>query len=234
MAALAEGNLLSGLAMQAVKSSRPASGAGHQFSHTWEMEGHGLNWEPPLSHGFKVGVGTVASLALWEEALRLDLAALDVDRIVAEAPTKDDVVARIEAALPEKIREESIKVSLAKHVEGEALRDRLLLIGNRWDAIRARVADQLVAPSEAAEMLRRAGAPNHPGLIGIGWDRFRETHHKAHMIRSRYTVLELLWETGTFDIVLDRLFAPSGFWGRHRDAESLGGTPVQGLVARRA
>ena len=34
-----------------------ASGAGHNFSHQWEMEGHGLDWEPPLSHGNKVGVG---------------------------------------------------------------------------------------------------------------------------------------------------------------------------------
>ncbi|MFT3888011.1 MAG: sn-glycerol-1-phosphate dehydrogenase [Arachnia sp.] len=230
VADLAEGNLLSGLAMQAIKSSRPASGAGHQFSHTWEMEGHGLDWEPPLSHGFKVGVGTVASLALWEEALRLDLTALDVDRVVAQAPTKDDVVARIVAALPEKIRDESIKVSLDKHVEGDDLRRRLLLLQERWDAIRARAAAQLVAPGEAADMLRRAGAPNHPGLIGIDWDRFRATHHKAHMIRSRYTVLELLWETGTFDEVLERLFAPDGFWGAHRAADSLGGVPVQGLT----
>lgn len=226
VAALAEGNLLSGLAMQAVRSSRPASGAGHQFSHTWEMEGHGLDWEPPLSHGFKVGVGTVASLALWEEALRLDLSVLDVDRIVAEAPTRDEVVARIRGALPERIREEAIRVSLAKHVEGEALRDRLLLIGDRWDAIRARAAEQLVAPGEAAGMLRRAGAPNHPGLIGIGWERFRATHHRAHMIRSRYTVLELLWETGMFEVVLERLFSPSGFWGRHQAADSLGGSGV--------
>lgn len=45
---LTEGNIMSGLAMQALSSSRPASGAGHQFSHTWEMEGHGLDWEPPL------------------------------------------------------------------------------------------------------------------------------------------------------------------------------------------
>ena len=231
VAALAEGNLLSGLAMQAMKSSRPASGAGHQFSHTWEMEGHGLDWEPPLSHGFKVGVGTVASLALWEEAMRLDLAELDVDRVVAEAPSQDDVVARIRAALPERIHDESIKVSLEKHVEGEALRERLLLIQEKWDAIRARVADQLVAPGEAADMLRRAGAPNHPALIGIGWDRFRATHDKARMIRNRYTVFELLSETGTFDAVLDRLFAPTGFWGRHREGDSLGGVPVTGLPA---
>ena len=36
---LAEGLVMSGLAMQAHASSRPASGAEHQFAHLWEMEG---------------------------------------------------------------------------------------------------------------------------------------------------------------------------------------------------
>lgn len=222
IAKLAEANLLSGLAMQAIKSSRPASGAGHQFSHTWEMEGHGLDWEPPLSHGYKVGVGTVASCALWQEVLRIDMSALDIDAVVAAARTKADVVASIDALLPERIREEAVKASLAKHVEGEALRERLSAIKAQWSAIRSRVADQLVTPERAAHMLRLAGAPNHPALIGIGWSRFRETHLKANLIRSRYTVLELLVETGQFEAVVGRLFSPSGFWGLHREPETLG------------
>lgn len=222
VAKLAEANLLSGLAMQAIRSSRPASGAGHQFSHTWEMEGHGLDWEPPLSHGYKVGVGTVASCALWEEALRLDLEALDVDAVVASARTEADVHAAIERLLPERIHEEARKASMAKHIEGEALRERLISMKERWPAIRERVSRQLVSPERAATMLRMAGAPHHPDLIGIDWDRFRETHLKANLIRSRYTVLELLVETGQFDAVTERLFAPAGFWGRHRCPETLG------------
>lgn len=221
IAALAEGNLLSGLAMQAVKSSRPASGAGHLFSHTWEMEGHGLDWEPPLSHGFKVAVGTVASCAMWEEVLKLDLEHLDADGIVARAPSRDEVMARVRAALPERIHEQAVGASLAKHVEGDALRRRLASIQERWPAIRERVAAQLITPREMAAMLRAAGAPNHPELIGIEWGRFVDTHRKAHMIRSRYTVLELLSDTGEFDAVLDRLFASTGFWGRHRDPATL-------------
>lgn len=212
---LAEANLLSGLAMQATKSSRPASGAGHQFSHTWEMEGHGLDWEPPLSHGHKVGVGTVASLAIWEEAMRLDLSDLDVDAVVAGAPSREAVVARVRAALPERIVDEALKASLAKHLEGPELRARVELIKERWGSIRERVAPQLVTPGRAAEMLALAGAPNNPESIGIDWGRFRDTHHKAHMIRARYTVLELLWDTGEFESVLDRLFSPEGYWGRH-------------------
>jgi len=62
---LAEGLLLSGFAMQAAKSSRPASGMEHQFSHFWDMED--LEFEGKhVSHGFKVGIGTLASTASLE------------------------------------------------------------------------------------------------------------------------------------------------------------------------
>ena len=55
---LMEGLILSGLGMQSYQSSRTASGAEHQFSHLWEMEGLGQgegHKGTPLSHGFKVG-----------------------------------------------------------------------------------------------------------------------------------------------------------------------------------
>ncbi len=54
--------------MQAVQSSRPASGAEHQFSHLWDMEHLRYNGAS-VSHGFKVGIGTLASTALFEMLL---------------------------------------------------------------------------------------------------------------------------------------------------------------------
>src|SRR5205823_6394817 len=59
---LMEGLLISGFAMQAMQSSRPASGAEHQFSHLWDMQ-HASD----ASHGFKVGIGTVAVALLYEK-----------------------------------------------------------------------------------------------------------------------------------------------------------------------
>lgn len=66
---LAEGLLLSGFAMQATQSSRPASGAEHQFSHLWDMEHLKYNGAS-VSHGFKVGIGTLASDGLSRNAAR--------------------------------------------------------------------------------------------------------------------------------------------------------------------
>lgn len=216
---LAEGNIMSGLAMQAAQSSRPASGAGHQFSHTWEMEGHGLDWEPPLSHGMKVGVGTVASLAIWEEALKIDMDALDVEAIVAAAKTDEQIEERVRSLLIPTIADEAVGHAVFKNLQGEELRQRIQDIQRVWPSVRARVESQLMSPEEAAERLDAVGGPSHPEQIGVDMDRFWETHFKAQMIRSRYTILDVLTDIGKLDDVVDKLFAPDGYWGKHFHAD---------------
>ena len=56
------GLLLSGLAMQMMGNSRPASGAEHHISHLIEMQPDGLDSCSEALHGEKVGVGTLAVL----------------------------------------------------------------------------------------------------------------------------------------------------------------------------
>lgn len=217
---LAEGNIMSGLAMQAAQSSRPASGAGHQFSHVWEMEGHGLDWEPPLSHGMKVGVGTVASCAIWEEALKIDMDALDVDAIVAAAKTDKEIEAKVRGLLIPRIADEAVKHSIEKNLQGDELRARIAAIREAWPRIVARVKDQLITADEAVDRLKKVGAPYHPEMIGIDMARFRETHIKAQTIRNRYTVLDLLTDLGMLEEVVERLFSEDGYWGRHAHKEA--------------
>ena len=217
---LAEGNIMSGLAMQAAQSSRPASGAGHQFSHVWEMEGHGLDWEPPLSHGMKVGVGTVASCAIWEEALKIDMDALDVDAIVAAAKTDKEIEAKVRGLLIPRIADEAVKHSIEKNLQGNELRARIAAIREAWPRIVARVKDQLITADEVVDRLKKVGAPYHPEMIGIDMARFRETHIKAQTIRNRYTVLDLLTDLGMLDEVVERLFSEDGYWGRHAHKEA--------------
>ena len=70
----------------------------------------------------------------------------------------------------------------------------------------------------ALDMLKAAGAPHHPELIKVDMERFRKTHFKAQMIRPRYTVLDILTDLGILDEVVEKLFAPDGFWGQHPHA----------------
>lgn len=220
IAKLGEGQIMSGLAMQALQSSRPASGAGHQFSHTWEMEGHGLDWEPPLSHGFKVGIGTIASLAIWEEFLKMTEEDFDIERSLASVKSEEQIESEVRAALEPRIAEEAVKHSLGKRMAGDALVERINLLKDRWSTIKERCEKQIIPAQEAMDLLKTVGAPYHPEMIKIDWQRFKDTHYKAQMIRPRYTVLDILTDLGLLTQVVDKLFSPEGFWGRHEHPDA--------------
>ena len=59
---LMHGLLLSGLAMQMMGNSRPASGAEHHISHLIEMSPKGLGISSDALHGEKVGIGTLLAI----------------------------------------------------------------------------------------------------------------------------------------------------------------------------
>ncbi|MBL8057126.1 MAG: sn-glycerol-1-phosphate dehydrogenase, partial [Anaerolineales bacterium] len=126
LADLIEGLIMSGLAMQAAQSSRPASGAEHLFSHLWEMEGLGQDRPLPLSHGFKVGVGSIACAALYEALLQRDLTRLPAAALAAAWPAREAVEQAVRQAhsVPG-LREAAVQESLLKHITGQQLAGRL-------------------------------------------------------------------------------------------------------------
>jgi len=210
---LAEGLVMSGLAMQAHESSRPASGAEHQFAHLWEMEGHGTDLKPRrLSHGFKVAVGSVSMAALYERLFERDLSQLDVDAAVAAYPDAAAMEARSRAAHQPHLADEVVAQTMAKHLRPEQLRERLELVKSLWPQLKPRLETQLIPATELQRMLRAAGAPAHPYDIALTWQQFKETYRRAQMIRKRYTVLDLLLELNLLDELVEELFAPGGFW----------------------
>jgi glycerol-1-phosphate dehydrogenase [NAD(P)+] len=216
--ALIEGLILSGLAMQATSSSRPASGAEHQFSHLWEMAGlgeHPEHGEPPLSHGFKVGLGTVSIAALYERLLARDLAELDIDAAVAAWPSWDEVERRVRAAhTTPGLDEPAVQQSKAKYVDAEQLAGRLRLARERWPQLRERLTGQLLPADRLRAQLKDAGCPTTPAEIGLSTEDLKATYRRAQMIRSRYTVLDLANETGLLDECVEELFADGGFWAQ--------------------
>ena len=212
---LAEGLIMSGLAMQAMQSSRPASGAEHQFSHLWEMEGLGLDTAPRrLSHGFKVGLGTVCVTALYERLLARDLDAIDTDAAVAAWPTAEEMEAAVRASFPiPRMVESVVSQQMAKWLPPEQLAARIELLKASWPELSEKIRGALFSAEDAAERLGTVGAPNHPSQIGLDWDRFRKSYLRAGMIRTRYTVLDTVSELGILEELVDELFAPDGFWG---------------------
>ncbi len=212
--ALIEGLIMSGLAMQAASSSRPASGAEHQFSHLWEMEGLGENPEhgaPPLSHGFKVGVGTAAIAALYERVLERDFARLDIAAAVRSWPSWEEAERRVRAALADTgLDDAAVKESRAKYIDADELGARLELLAERWSDLSERLREQLMPAERVRGLLTEAGCPTSPAEIGLSVDRFRATYRRAQMIRRRYTVLDLANETGVLDECVEELFGHQG------------------------
>ena len=209
---LMEGLVMSGLGMQSYESSRTASGAEHQFSHLWEMEGLGKDADPPLSHGFKVGVGSVAIAALYELVLQRDL---DIENLRDSWPTREEMeqAVRAQHTSPE-LEEGAVEQTLAKYISADELAQRLELLRAVWPELREKVTEQLMPAEEIKEMLEAAGCPTGPVEIGLGWEDFKATYSRAQTIRKRYTVLDLAFECGILGECVDGLFAPEGFWGR--------------------
>lgn len=212
---LVEGLVMSGLAMQKYRvSSRPASGAGHQFSHTWEMEKLGMDQEPPLTHGMKVGLGTIAVLALWQNILQLDFGSIDIDAAVATWPSAAEMEAKVRRSFTGDMLEPAVEQTMDKYITAEQLRARLELAEKKWPSIQRRCATQVIPPEQVEEILKEVGGVYHPSQIGLTEKRFHETYIRCQMIRTRYTLLDFLLESGVLQEQVDGLFVGDGFWAR--------------------
>lgn len=209
---LVEGLMLGGFAMQWTKSSRPASGAEHQFSHLWDMEHHTHNGAAP-SHGFKVGVATLAVTAFYEELLRRPLQQLDIECRVAQWPELADAETDVRQRFAgTDFLETALVETRAKHVSREALRTQLGQLHAAWPMLRTRLAAQLVPYAELKQRLVLVGAPTEPEQIGIARARLRDAFRRAYHIRRRFTVLDLAMRAGLLDDCVDAMFGHGGVW----------------------
>ena len=210
---LAEGLLLSGFAMQATQSSRPASGAEHQFSHLWDMEHLKYNGAS-VSHGFKVGIGTLASTAFIEMLLDTPVETLDVEKCVAawkswEETEKD--ICRIFDNDPEFVARGLVETK-GKYVDKEGLRRQLQRLQKAWPALSGHIRRQIIPFGEVRRRLELVGAPYEPEHIGVSRAKFRASIEKIPYMRSRFTVIDIAFRCGWMEEWLDKLFGKGGIW----------------------
>lgn len=210
---LAEGLLLSGFAMQASQSSRPASGAEHQFSHLWDME-H-LKYEgASVSHGFKVGIGTLASTAFLEMLLDAPVEQLDIEECVARwkswEQTEKDIYRIFDNDMEFVAR--GLVETKGKYVDAEGLRKELTCLKTAWPKLREHIRHQIIPFGEVHRRLELVGAPYEPEQIGVSRSKFKASFEKIPYMRSRYTVIDVAFRCGYMELWLDRLFGKGGIW----------------------
>ncbi|WP_343532231.1 sn-glycerol-1-phosphate dehydrogenase [Pedobacter sp.] len=209
---LTEGLMLGGFAMQWSKSSRPASGAEHQFSHLWNMEHH-LNNGEHVSHGFQVSIGTLAITALYDLALKTDFENLDIDKALKQWPTLEELKAQsLNIFKDTDFPEIGWQETNAKYNNHQQLEKQLQTLKGNWNTIKARLQQQIVPFKEAKIRLATVGAPTEPEHIGITREKLKETFVRAQYIRRRFTILDLAVRTGYLNQWLDQLFGKDGIW----------------------
>lgn len=211
---LIEGLIMSGLAMQNSGSSRPASGAEHQFSHLWDMQNHTHNGVTP-SHGFKVAIGSLSSLALYDQVLRLPISSMEwnEDEISCRWPSTETIENRIKEIFPApELNSQAIKQCLAKYVDVHSLSKRLAQLSSIWPELKPALEKQIMSFDELREKLSDVGGPLEPVDIGIKYHRLRESYSIAQLIRSRYTILDVALEGGWMEPLVSRIFEKPGYW----------------------
>lgn len=212
---LMEGLIMSGLAMQKAKTSRTASGAEHQFSHLWDNQHHKFNGEAP-SHGFKVGVGTVSTSALYERILATWSEAT-FDAAIKAIPQNFRAWKTIEeelelnfgtSGLYETVKKECKK----KFVEPEELERRLKIFRDSWAELKTKLSKQLMPAAEIQKLIADSKAPSTPEEIGIERGRLRKSYSLAQQLRYRYNCLDWTRDMGMWEDVVTPLFLKGGFW----------------------
>ena len=193
-----------GYAMQMHDDSRPASGSEHLFSHVWEMEGLSFNGEE-VSHGFKVSVGTVATLRLMQFFLNTTVE--EAMKLATPPQQWNERKADIDELLKRNCYGDSAaQFSREKFLSPEETVIRRKEIYAVWNDLQQKVKVQLGDPQELIAKLKAAGCPTEPEEIGLSKEQFLHGIFTAQLIRKRYNILDMFVETGLLDTAVKRMF----------------------------
>ena len=210
---LAEGLIMSGFAMQAYQTSRPASGTEHQFSHYWDMEGlcyHGKH----VSHGFKVAIGTMVSTACLEFLLSQNILGLNADQCACAWPSFQEMqktINRVFASKPAHA-DRALKESRAKYSSKEEVAAQIRSLQASWPRLKEKIRDRLYSFQQVKNHLIAVGAPYEPEMIGVSRRKLKETFDGIPYMRSRFTGIDVLHRCGFLPAVSEYLFGKGGIW----------------------
>ncbi|MBR1632167.1 MAG: sn-glycerol-1-phosphate dehydrogenase [Bacteroidales bacterium] len=205
-----EGLTLSGIAMQAAKSSRPASCCDHLFSHILDMTGYRYKGKL-VSHGFQVAVGTLTMCAVFDNLFKLDLGELDVDAAVAAWPSLEEEQKRaLELFHDFPVPLLGYNEITKKYADATVVRKELEKLKAEWPSLKRRLQGQVYSYEKMHRLLKAAGAPADPADIGLSREALRDMFPLVQLMRFRYNVLDLAKRGGFYDKIVSPLFAKGG------------------------
>ena len=175
---LTYGLILSGLAMQLMGNSRPASGAEHHISHIIEMEPDSYGVHSDGLHGEKVGVGTLLAVEEYHRLAALQPSCWGDYRTISE----NEIFAVFGDRLSRQIGEENAK-DAATGVTGERIQACMKDIQT--------VIAAIPTAEELAKVYARLGVMHTLEEIQVP-DTLREKLlNDSPMVRNRLTLMRL-------------------------------------------
>ena len=212
IAPFVEGLMLSGFAMQAARSSRPASCTDHLFSHLWNMRNHTYQGVTP-SHGFQVSVGTLMMCAMFDQMYKSDFTQLDVDAAVASWKSAEEVRHEAEELFAgEAFAELGVTEIMAKYDDKDEVRRQLNLVKANWPDLKAKLQAQCYTFDQMYRSLAIVGAPVKPEDVGISKAQMKSDVPFVRHIRRRYNMMDLGLRAGLLDKWVDGVFGKGGVW----------------------
>ena len=212
IAPFVEGLMLSGFAMQAARSSRPASCTDHLFSHLWNMRNHTYQGVTP-SHGFQVSVGTLMMCAMFDQMYKSDFTQLDVDAAVAAWKSAEEVRHEAEELFAgEAFAELGVTEVMAKYDDKDEVRRQLNLVKANWPDLKAKLQAQCYTFDQMYRSLAIVGAPVKPEDVGISKAQMKADVPFVRHIRRRYNMMDLGLRAGLLDTWVDGVFGEGGVW----------------------
>lgn len=205
------GLAMTGFAMQTMHASRPASGGEHMLAHIWEMSHVTRADGSHPSHGEKVAIGTLTLTALFEAFFAEPFTVADIDQAVRAYPSWEEREALLRSLFSEgKLLDGCLAACKAKHLVPEAHRAQLHRIIANWDRLALLVRRHLIPFSTLKQMLHTAGCPTTPEEIGVPATSVPAAVMAAQLIRNRYGILDLAYETGRLPTLAT---AMASIWG---------------------
>ena len=199
VAAVFEGLILGGVAMNYAEVTRPASGVEHYFSHIWDMRA--LEFGTPSDfHGIQCAIGTRYAIGIYEQLKKI---VPSREKALAYArsfdwPAHQEALRAFLGKGGESmitIAEKEGKYDLAKH---EARLERILA---HWDEILQIMDEELLSAQELEETLDILGAPKTAAEIGVDEKIVPLTFRMTKDIRDKYVLSRLCWDLGVLDEV---------------------------------
>lgn len=173
--------LITGIAMQMLGNSTPASGGEHYISHALDMYGFAVSGDAPSAHGLQVALGTGALLQDYRKFFtRPCIHSFRIDRGRYENHIAD-------------WRKLGVDLSGAIHAKLDLLTQIRNSLANIDSAEMRKEVQELLALSPAIESVRkRTGLPESPEQIGISGKLFRFARLHAVDMRKRLTLSDFL------------------------------------------